>query len=263
MPSATRPASTVPSRVSTRSPARPSLVTPRHRGVLVDAHPRLQAGPAQPPGQPGRIEHEARVAVPHPAQVGGRGDLGPDLRGVQHLYVVAERACRLGVGVQPGELPRCHRDHQLAGPLGRAVDPVAGDGVGDLVQVRHAEPVQLRDLGREPGPAVAQPVGQGRRAEAAVTAGRGPPDSPAFQQHHVGRRVALLGQQGGPQPGEPAADHGQPGRGGPAQRRLRRRSARLVQPVGHRPRARQGGGWDGGRRPPGRPASGTPPATRR
>ena len=137
-----------------------------HRGVLVDAHPGSQAGPAQPPGQPGRVKHEARVAVPHPAQVGGRGDLAPDLRGVQHLHVVAERACRLGVGAQPADLPGRHRHHQLAGPLGRAVDPVTGDGVGDLVQVRHAEPVELPRSrpGTGPGRCPARGSGSPRRS---------------------------------------------------------------------------------------------------
>ena len=87
-------------------------------------------------------------------------------------------------------------------------------------------------------------MGEAGRAEPAVTAGRGPAGGAAFQQHHVGGRVPLLGQQRGPQAGEPRADHGQVGGGGLAQRR-------------GRPPGRPGG--PARSRPAGRPGERPPP----
>ena len=152
-----------------------------------------------------------------------------------------------GVVPQAGQLPGPGRDGQLAGALEVTVDPVPGHGGRDLVQVLPAEPVQDGHLRPEPLQPVGQPVGEAGRAEPAVAAGRGPAGRPALQQHHVGGRVPLLGQQRGPQPGEPRADHGQVGGGVLSQRRGGLRGVRAVQPEAGRPGVPERGlaGWRG------------------
>ena len=212
-------------------------------GLLEDPDTRVQAGPAQPPGQPGRVHHGAAVAVPHArrskpgeaisARTAGRVQ---QLRGLTgRARCGGEPARGGGVVPQVGEVPGPGRDGQFPGPLEVAVDPVPGHGGLDLVQVLPPELLQHRHLRPESLQPVGQAVGEAGRAEPAVAAGCGPAGGAALQHDHVGGRVALLGQQRGPQPGESRADHGQIGGGGLAQRRGGLRGVWTVQPEAGRP----------------------------
>ena len=206
---------TRPYGVRSTTPAPDARRAPVDRRVLVDPDAEPQAGRAQAPGQPGRVDHRARRRRSStPAEVGRRVDLGAHLRR-RPATPAGCRRCAPSAGqlAQVVDLPRRGRDGRARrcarrrsrcrarprpprcrrGSPGRAARRV-GQLVGEAVQ------------------AVAQPVGEAGRAEPAVAAGRRPADGAALEQHDVPVRVALLGQQRGPQPGVAAADDGEVGR---------------------------------------------------
>ena len=147
---------------------------PDARSALEDAHPEPQAGRPQPPGQARRVDHRDGVAQPDPAQVRRRAHL------VLHLLAVEQHRVAAGLAGQPrrlGEvvdLPRRHRDVELAGALPAAVDAVPLQRLLDRVEVGPAEPLEPREVVRAALGAVGQPVRQARRAEAAVAPRRPP-----------------------------------------------------------------------------------------
>ena len=210
------------------------------RGVFVDADAQPQAGRAQPPGEPGRIDERGVAAVPHTGEVGRRVDLGAQLVAIEVHHVVAEALGLLGLLAQPLDLVGLDRHRQLAGSLEAAVDAVAGHRRLDRVEVLPAQPVECRHLVGEAREPVGRPVGERGDAEPAVASGRRPPGVPRLEQHDVARRVGLLGLQRGPQPGEAAADDREVGTGGPVQSRSRHRTVRGVQPEADRPRLGEG-----------------------
>ena len=187
------------------------LLQAGHGGALVDADAEPLGGLGQSPGQTGRVQERVVVTAPEAGQVRRGGDLGPD--GV----LVQERAL---VGLlQPRDLVRLGGHRQRAGELPRAVDPVPPDRGLDLREVLLPEPLEGVDLVGEPLLAVVATVGQRRRAEPAVATGRRPSDALRLDQHHVAAGVTLLGEEGGPEPGVPTADHHQVRRDVGGQRR--------------------------------------------
>ena len=103
------------------------------------------------------------------------------------------------------DLPGCDGRADLTRPPPVAVDAVASDGTLDLVQVLEAEPIQRLQLIREVTEAVVDAVRQRGHAEAAVATGGLPADAAALEERDVAIGVVLLGQQGGPHPGQARA----------------------------------------------------------
>ena len=212
----------------------PGPVAPdaEHRGLLEDPYPGLLGRAGQAPRQPGRVDQREVPLVVAAGQVGRGVHLGAHRGGVEDLA---------GLVPQPADLVRLGGHDQRTGPAEVAVDLVRCDGLLDLVQVGPAQRAQLVQLIGEMPLAVALAVGQRGRAEPAVAAAGGPADPGSLGQHDVPVRVALPGQQRGPQPGEPAAHDGQVSGSGPPQPRPRARPGRVVQPERRRRRVSQRG----------------------
>ena len=211
--------------------ARAGVLHGADRRALVDAHAQGEAGLAEPPGQPGGIEHGAAVALPLAADVRGRVHLRPDLLLVEDVEADTQLAGDLDVLVHRLQLPGLGGHVQLAGALVAAVDVVPGDGLADLVEVRDPQSLQRGDLF---GPAlqpVGDPVGERGHREAAVAAGRRPADPASLKQDHVERRITFLRHQGGPEPREASADHREIGGRVSEEPRQRLRFRRTVEPV--------------------------------
>jgi hypothetical protein len=190
-------------------------------------------------GQPAGFDHRVAAGVPQPAGE-QRGVQLPACRGrVEHLDLMAEGPGGRRLLGQAVELPRRDREVQLAGQREVAVDAVGGDRLADLAQVLRAEPLEQRHFVGEPFQAVGQPVGEARRAEAAVAPGRRPAGRARLEQHHVEGRVALPRQQRRPQPGEAAAHDRQVGGDAAGERGQRVGRVRLVEPERPRRGARQ------------------------
>src|ERR1019366_9506042 len=108
------------------------------------------------------------AGVPQAAQVGRRVNLGADTVAAQQFRLATQRPIGLGALPERGQLPVLGRDRQFSGALEATVDPVPGDGVGDLIQVARAEPLQGLDFPAESLQAVGQAMGEAGRAEAPV-----------------------------------------------------------------------------------------------
>ena len=110
-----------------------------HGRVLVDPHAGPDAGAAQPPGQPGRVEHRD-VRVVHPAEVGRRVDLGAHL--VRGRAGRASCPCARASSYSSRsrlQLVRLDGHRELAGALEVAVDAVLVHRGADRVQVLPAQ----------------------------------------------------------------------------------------------------------------------------
>lgn len=166
-----------------------------------------QGGLLQAPGEAGRVEHGDAVAVPQAGEEGRRVDLGA--QGVlveEGVPARPEPRGVLGELLEFGDLVGLGGDVDLAGALEGAVDVIAGDGLPDGVEVADAELFEGGQFVRPAGQAVAEAVGEGGGAEAAVAPGGRPADLGAFDEDDVALGVALLGDQCGPQPRVAAAD---------------------------------------------------------
>ena len=181
-----------------RRPARPRRAPPA-------AAPR-PAGPA-PPGRCRRGSHS-------PARYVGESTSARTCARVQQPYVVPGRppAARPG---RRAPRPRAGADATVSSPVSsqRAVDAVAVRTVSAMPR-RFSAPSRSSSASSsgQRSSAVAEPVGQAGRREPAVAAAGLVAAVPGLEQHHVGRRVPLLGPQRRPQPGVAAADHDQVGR---------------------------------------------------
>ena len=118
----------------------------------------------------------------------------------------AVAACFEHVGLQLGDLVRLDGHGNRPGTFEVAVEPELPHRLLDLVEILHAQPVELLELVREAAGAVLLPVREGRLAEAAVATGCRPADRARLQQGDARRGVALLGLERRPQPEEPATD---------------------------------------------------------
>ena len=212
---------------------------PRGWAVLDNAYAEPLGRRRQAPGQPGRVDQGHAMGVVDGREIGGRGDLGLRLLAVQQPPVQALSPSQGVLLGQVGDLPVGNGDVQLSGPLEVAVDPVPGDRCLDRVQGVLTHPQQRGQLGCEPLKPVGQPVGQAGRTEPAVPARRSVGDPVGLQQHHATVGPLLRRLYGGPQPGEPAADHHQIGLDRLDQPATRHRALRPVQPVRFRRRVGQ------------------------
>jgi hypothetical protein len=205
-------------------------------GVLVDLDAQLRGHPGQLMGEPGRV-HQGAAAVPVPGQEQRAVDLRPNL-------VLGEVA---GTGLGPVQLVGLHRHGEHSRAFELAVQAELGHVRREPVQVGQAEAFQLVQLVGPAVSAVGRAVGQAGLAEPPVAAGRGPADLLALQQDHPGGRVAALGPHRGPEPGVPAADDRQIGRGLADERAEPRRRRAVLQPE-HLAAAADQRGVDQGRR---------------
>ena len=179
--------------------------------ALVDPHAESQAGGAQPPGEPRRVDHGGAVARRKHPRGRSASELAPAPRrgrAARRGRRIARRARAARAGRRAATAPW---RRELTGALPAAVDALTVHGLLDRVEVLPAELLEHRQLVGEAVEAVAQPVGQAGRAEPAVATRGGPAHLAGLEQHHVAVRVALLGQQRGPQPGVAATDHGEVG----------------------------------------------------
>ena len=202
-------------------------------GLLGDADACVQAGTTQPPRQFGGVEHRRGVAVPDAAEVGGRVQLRAGRLRVEAIGPQAEAVGEGRFLVEYLKLPGCRGHRQFAGAFPVAVDAQLGDGPLDGVEVAPAERHERIDLFGEAGQAVGRAVGEARRAETAVAAGRRLPARAAFQDQHIECRVRALGQQRGPQSRVPATDDREVRLGPPGQLGQGRRASGPVQPERH------------------------------
>ena len=193
--------------VRNRTPA-PSAPDPRDRGVLGDAHAEAQARRPQPPGQPGRVDQRDPVAVPAAGEVRRRVDLGPDRVASRNTASWPNsRACS-HVLAHPVDLVRL-RSRPPARRCARSRSRCRRRATRllDRVEVRRsrAAPAPASRPGSGPARWPARGSGSPRRTRRCA---RTPPSRPCgLEQHDVARRVGLLGEQRGPQPGVAAADH--------------------------------------------------------
>ncbi len=133
---------------------------------------------------------------------------------------------------QPAELVRLGGDGEDAGLLPFRVDAVAGERRIERLEVLGLERGDLGDLVGEVQFAVLGAVGEARLHEPAVATARRPRDALALQKDDPALRVALLGDQRGPQTAVAAADHDQIGLAIAAQRRPGRGPRGVVEPEG-------------------------------
>ncbi len=181
-------------------------------GVLVDPYAQLPAGPLQTPGELRRVQHRDPAPIPEAAEEGGRVDLGPQRVAVEEVHARdAELHDLLVPFPQLLELVGLGGDVDLTGALELAVDAVAGDGGLDGVEVPLPQLLQLRDLVGPALHAVGQPVGEGGGAETAVAARGGPAHLVPLDEDDVPVRIALLGDERGPQTAVAPADDQQVG----------------------------------------------------
>ena len=106
-----------------------------------------QAGRPQTPGEPGRVDHRAAVAVPEPGEIGRARRPRPGSRrdpaGRRRGRTAARRRNR---SRRSSTCQACGGDVEFAGAFEAAVDAVARDGGLDLVEVAVPELLQGRDL---------------------------------------------------------------------------------------------------------------------
>ena len=140
----------------------------------------------------------------------------------------------LGLVVEVCELVLLYRHDQIAGRLVFGVDLHALDVGGQRIVVALAEPFDLRELVRKPGHPVAEPVGQRRLQEAAVSPARAGAAARRLEQRYGAVRLLLLGVQRRPQPGIAAADDAQVRVRDAVERRMRIAARQRVGP--ERPR---------------------------
>ncbi len=201
-------------------------------GLLEDPHALVQAGLAQPPGQPGRLDQAGPLTLHQAREVRRGGDLGTDRVGVEELRRLAVLGHQVRHLAQLVDLVRLPGHRQLPGLLPGAVDVVALDRLGNLLEV--GQP-QLLELVQLLGPAL-QSVGESVRqagvGEAAVASAGLLAAHPRLDQDDVSTGVALLGDQRGPEPGVAAADDTEVGRDRLGQPRQGRGPVGVVEP-GH------------------------------
>ena len=165
-----------------------------------------------PQARPRRVEHRAAVGVPDAAQVRRRVKLGADRAGVEQRGFARHTPPRRRPP-RPGRRAATARWRRRGRRCARSRSRCRGTRTVASISSRFAWPsrtsagISAWNLAIPVG----DPVGEAGRAEAAVAPGRGPADAARLQQRDIGRRVALLAMQRGPQAGEPAADHRQPG----------------------------------------------------
>src|SRR5262249_43043798 len=166
------------------APALPAgLVADRSNGgVLVDPYPGGQAGLPEPPGEPGRVDGRATIAIPEPAKVRWRVHLRSYLARVEQLRAEPQPASHLRRLGQAVKLPRLSGHRKIASPGEVALDAVTRDCLLDLVQVLPAEALKGVRLIGKAVKAVAEPVGDARGAEAAVPASSRPGDPAPFNE---------------------------------------------------------------------------------
>ena len=168
--------------------------------ALGEPHTRLEAGAPQTPRETRRVDHGAAVAVPEPAEVDRRLDLGAQLLAVDE----DRRRSRSRAGARPlrgSPRPATARRRRAARRSvpsrsrcrgGRRPSSIAS-------QVGEAEPVELGELVREAVLAVVGAVRERRHREPAVAPRGGPADARRLEQEDVGGRVPLLGEQRRPE----------------------------------------------------------------
>ncbi len=123
--------------------------------------------------------------------------LGPHSILIEESLLVAE----------PLDLVRLHGHGQLAGALEVGIHAVALHGLGDAVEILHAQLLKAIDLLRPTALPVLVAVREARLAEAAVASRRCPGDARSLQQHDATVGLALLRPDRRPESGVPAADN--------------------------------------------------------
>ena len=125
-----------------------------------------------------------------------------------------------------------HVDHAV--PFEAALDAVPVDGCFDLVQVLQPEFFEHLEFVGVSRHAVADAVRQRRLHESAVAPAGRAADFAHVDQHDVAGGIALLGDEGGPQPGVPAADDAEICVLVSHERRVRLRAVGALEPEGSR-----------------------------
>ena len=179
-----------------------AALQPGHRRLFINLHPQLTGHPCQLQHQLAGVDHRRAVLFPEAGQEGGRIQFGADFRRT-HIAFAAQLLVLVGL----------YRHHQHAGALEITVDAITLDGGFDFVQITQAQCFQLGHFLWPALVTVFFAMSEAGFAKAAVAAGSGPAYTLCFQQYHAARRVALLGQNGGPQSEKTTADNGQRGIG--------------------------------------------------
>ncbi len=143
-------------------------VEPRDGGVLVHAHPGVDACAAQAPREFRGVDDGGAIVDPHAAVIRGRCHLRTHGIAVEHVDVIAMRLHDSGSLDKLLALPRRRRHVDHAGPLEVAVDLVLAHRRLDRVEVLDAEPLEGVELDGKPAQAVCEPVREAGVAEAAV-----------------------------------------------------------------------------------------------
>lgn len=129
--------------------------------VLVDPYPEVLAGPLQPPGEPGRVEHGDTPPVPEAAQERRRVDLRAHRVAVQEVQPREAGRGRLLVQLaEIFELMGLRGDGDVAGALEVAVDGVALDGRLDAVEIALTQVLQRPQLAGPAAESVGEAVGE-------------------------------------------------------------------------------------------------------
>jgi hypothetical protein len=241
------------------------------RRALEDAHAKVEADPAQPPGEPGRVDQRGAVARPQTAQV-GRASSPPPAPHRRRAAPPSPRARR------PGRPPRPARRAATA-EWPRRVRRCAPRRSrwrtrGWFPRCRPdspAEPFQRGDLTGEALGPVRSSVGQARRAEPAVAAGRRDRRrhrSPAAPRRARGWPAWLAGPSTArssrhrPPRGPRRSDRPAPAGGGPVRPIQPVRRRRGLREAGQRRRPGTCGGIVSSRHACGVRAAGRPPPRR-
>ena len=215
-------------------------------GALVQPDPVGQRDAPQAPRQPGGVDHRDPVAVGRPRRgraASARGPGPPRRTGTPPCRRTARRArgsSRISASWYSSVAT-------LSSPVRSNEQSMSFALIVSAMPCRFVvpQPGQQRELLGPPGEAVAEAVGDGRRAEAAVPPGRRPSDAAGLEHDDVPARVGRLGEQRGPQPGEAGADDEQVAAVAAHERGQRFGAVRRVEPEGHRARRCERGGTGG------------------
>ena len=182
-----------------------------HLGVLEHSDATLLRRLQQSPGEPGGIDERDRPAVEQPGQVTRRIDP------LAHLVALEELdAETVGVHLFRGlaqfrDLMVGDGDIDLSRATKIAVDAVQSDERLDVFEVLLSHGQQRGQFSRPAGQTVSEAVRQARSDEASIATGAAVADAGALDQHDVSIGVDVVGEERGPQSGEPAANHDEVG----------------------------------------------------